>query len=162
MKNIINKPFNYHRALEILSKMKKVGIKTQACFVVGMPGELLRHRIESLVYMIKLCYRGVDEVACYIITPVPGAKIFSDEKLSGYKSLSECSHSPTWRSDFFQLYMYRVIFYSLFILIKIIFYPISSISLFLRIFTKNFETKMEMSIFKKLKLIRLSLFAPKV
>ena len=162
MKNIINKPFKHNRALEILSRMKKVGIMTQACFVVGMPGELFKHRIESLIYMLKLCYRGVDEVACYIITPVPGAKIFGHKDLGGYKSLSECSHTPTWRSDFTQLYMFRIFFYVSFVLSKIIFHPISSITLFFRIFTKNFQTKMEMSIFKKMKLIKLNYSAQRI
>ncbi len=159
MKNIVNKPFNHKRALEVTKRMYQVGIRTQACFVVGMPGERFKHRLESLIYMIKLSIAGVDEVACYIITPVPGAKIFGHQELGGFKSLSECSHTPTWRKDFVKLYTFRMIFYLTFIFIKSLIHPIASVKLFFRIFFKNFETKMEMSIFKKYRLIRQSMNA---
>ena len=56
----------------------------------------------------------------------------------------------------------RQLFYGSFVLTKIIFHPISSITLFFRVFTKNFQTKMEMSIFKKIKLIKLNYSAPKI
>jgi radical SAM superfamily enzyme YgiQ (UPF0313 family) len=151
MKNVINKPFKYNVALEAVKVMQKKGIRTQACFVVGMPGEKKFDRDKSVEYMIKLAKAGVDEVACYIITPLPGSKIF--KKIFGYKSFSECSHTPTWRKDFKELYMFRVKFYIIFLFLKFIFYPKQFILMFYRLFTLNFETKMEMSFFKKIKLI---------
>lgn len=155
MKNLINKSFKHEYALKCVSYLKKTGIRTQACFVIGMPEEQKKHRLMSLVYMIKLAIRGLDEVACYIITPLPGSKI--SDRMSGYSSLSECSHSPTWRKDFYSLYFFRLFFYISFIVIKIIFHPIQSLLVPFRILTLNFETKMEMAIFKKMKLIFLKL-----
>ena len=118
-----------------------------------MPGELNKHRLSSFIYMIRLAIKGLDEVACYIITPLPGSKI--SNQLSGYSSLSECSHSPTWRKDFYKLYLFRFFFYLSFVFFKTLFHPLQSILVPFRIITLNFETKMEMAIFKKLKLIYL-------
>lgn len=153
MKNLINKPFKHDYALECVKYLKKNKIRTQACFVIGMPGELNKHRLSSFIYMIKLAIKGLDEVACYIITPLPGSKI--SNQLSGYSSLSECSHSPTWRKDFYKLYFFRFFFYLSFVFIKSLFHPIQSILVPFRIINLNFETKMEMAIYKKLKLIYL-------
>ena len=151
MKDIINKPFKYDVALETVKAMRKIGIRSQACFVVGMPGEKKMHRKESMNYMQKLAKAGVDEVACYIITPLPGSKIFKD--ISGYKSLSQCSHTPTRRKDFRELYTFRIKFYLSFLFFKFIFNPKQFYLVFQRLITLKFETKMEMSLYKKMKLI---------
>ena len=151
MKNIIKKPFKYNVALETVRAMCKVGIRSQACFVVGMPGEKKIDRQKSINYMKKLVKAGVDEVACYIITPLPGSKIFNEIK--GYSSLSQCSHTPNWRKDFNELYIFRIKFYIIFLTLKLIFHPKQFYLVFYRLFTLNFETKMEMSFFKKIKLI---------
>jgi len=58
--------------------------------------------------------------------------------------------------------MFKIFFYVSFVLSKIIYHSISSVTLFFRIFTKNFQTKMEMSIFKKMKLIKLNYSAQRI
>lgn len=143
---LINKKFDYEKAIKLVKKMFKTGIRTQACFVIGMPKENFSDFIDSFKYMLKLAYFGVDEVACYIITPLPGSKLFN--QLSGYKNLSECSHTPEWRDDIKYLKFLRFLFYFSFILTKTFFHPVQSFLVIKRLFSKKFETKMEMSFYK--------------
>ncbi|MBH09644.1 MAG: radical SAM protein [Candidatus Marinimicrobia bacterium] len=154
MKKVINKPFNFNTGVSAVKAMKKIGIKSQSCFVIGMPGETDLDRNLSFKYMLKLAIYGVDEVACYIITPVPGSKLYGE--IHGYKSISQLSHTPTWRKDIKKLLFFRYKFYISFILVKMLFHPISFIKMFYSIFSRNFETKMEMAFYKKFKFLKLS------
>lgn len=160
MRDIINKSFKHEVVLEQAKHLVKSKINSQACFVIGMPGENLKDLMMSYIYMIKLALKGIDEVSCYIITPVPGSKLFG--QIKGYTSLSQCSHTPTWRKDIIQLLSFRFLFYMTFILIKVLFHPIEAMRVFLSFFNKKFKTKMEMSIIKKIKLKRFNLIAKKI
>jgi len=157
MHNFIKKPFNYEFALEKTKIFKKNNIRTQACFVIGMPGEDKYDRKLSLKFMIKLAKAGLDEVACYIITPVPGSKIF--DQITGYSNLSECSHTPIWRKDIKELLLFRKKFYLTFLIIKFVFHPFEFLRICYALLSRNFETKMEMSLYKKYKLYKLYLQA---
>jgi radical SAM superfamily enzyme YgiQ (UPF0313 family) len=136
---LINKPFNIKHAISLVKHMNKIKIKTQACFVLGFPGETEND--------INLA--GLDEIAIFIITPIPGSEIFNN--FTGYNSLTELNFSPIWRSDYKKLNFFRLKLYIYFILIKLFMFPIKFFRQIINFFTRRFETKMEMVPYKFIK-----------
>ncbi len=146
---IMNKNFNHEHALKMCKKMSEVGIRSQACFLVGIPGEDQEDYEITLEYIKKLLDNGLDEIAVYVFTPLPGAKL--SEKVQGYTHYSQCTRSPTWRQDYKQIQKIRLRIYGTFFLHKLK-NPLKILREGVRFITKQFETKMEMSVYKQLKL----------
>jgi anaerobic magnesium-protoporphyrin IX monomethyl ester cyclase len=142
---IMNKRFDKKHANRLLKHMNQIGLRTQACFIAGVPGENWVDRFKTLGYVSKLVHLGVDEIAMTIFTPIPGAAL--SKSMSGFVHYSELSHSPRWRKDFITISFFRYLTYALFFTLKLtkprkIIREISSIK------SLNFETKMEMSLYK--------------
>ena len=51
--------------------------------------------------IFDLTKRGIDEIAVFIITPIPGSKIY--EEFKGFSSLSGLTFTPIWRKDYRKL-----------------------------------------------------------
>lgn len=149
MLEIMNKKFDKSHALDLTEHMNIIGMRTQACFIAGVPGEMNSDRRESIRYVRDLVKAGVDEIAVTIFTPIPGAALGTS--LEGFKHYSELSHSPTWRSDYGAINRFRYRMYLTFFICKLIWHPKKVFAEIYRIFTGKFETKMEMSIFKLFK-----------
>jgi len=146
----INKPFNYEHAIKIIKEMKKNKIFSQACFVIGYPGEKKIDLKKTKNMIFNLTKIGIDEIAIFIITPVPGSKIY--ENFQGFETLSNLTFSPIWRDDYESLNKIRLQMYSIFLITKFIFHPIRVFKQALNFFNKSFNTKMEMVPYKVLKL----------
>ena len=146
----IDKPFNYQHALKSVKKMNKEKIFTQACFVIGYPEEKKSDLIKTRKMIFDLSKRGIDEIAVFIITPIPGSNIY--EQFKGFGSLSNLTFTPTWRRDYKQLYKERLIMYLIFLSTKLIFHPLKMLRQVINFFRKRFDTKMEMVPYKVLKL----------
>jgi len=143
---LINKPFNIDHAKMVIAQMRKVGIRTQACFILGFPGEEGADRGLSMALLLKLARLGLDEVAIFIVTPVPGSAIFPE--LQGFESYSELTFSPTWRRDYQALNRFRLRMYAAFLLTKLIYHPITTVIHFFRFLSRRFQTKMEMTAYR--------------
>lgn len=148
---LIDKPFRIDHAIKVIGYMNKYKIKSQACFVIGFPGENDDDLLKTQNLIKKITKIGIDEIAVFIISPVPGSKIF--DKLSGYSQLSELNFTPTWREDYSKLARIRLKFYSIFLIYKILFHPVKILIQVKNFFTNNFETKMEMVPYKAIKYI---------
>ena len=146
----INKPFNYEHAIKIIKEMKKNKIFSQACFVIGYPGEKKIDLKKTKNMIFNLTKIGIDEIAIFIITPVPGSKIY--ENFEGFETLSNLTFSPIWRNDYKSLNKIRLQMYLIFLITKFIFHPIKVFKQALNFFNKSFNTKMEMVPYKVLKL----------
>ena len=146
----LNKPFDYNHALKMTSHLNKLNIKTQACFIAGTPPETEKDRKESLDYVKKLIKNGLDEIAVFIYSPIPGS-YFADQ-IGGFKHYSELTRSPKWRKDYRIVNSFRIRMYLTFFLYKMIYSPKKIIQEIYRIITRNFSTKMEMALFKFFKL----------
>lgn len=139
----INKPFNRTHAYNMLNVIKKTRIKTQACFVIGFPLESDQDRVKTFKLMKQLTKAGIDEIAVFIITPVPGSKLFETmhKKIKNY---SQLNFSPIWRKDYKMLNRFRLKMYISFILLKLIFYPVKIFRQIINFLIRRFYTKMEM------------------
>jgi hypothetical protein len=141
-KKEIGKRFDNDHAFELIKWCKKNTVTVQACFVLGMPGEKRRDRKATAKLIRKLTIKGVDEIALFIITPIPGSQVFSKTK---EVHLTDVSFSPTWRIDYKKLSRIRIFWYLQFLLLKLICHPIPFILTVLRFFTNKFELKMELA-----------------
>lgn len=153
---IMNKPFDHMHGLRMARKMNELGIRTQAVFLGGVPGETSEDRDMSVAYAKKLIKNGVDEISLVIFTPLPGAALSS--AINDFTHFSQCTPSPSWRKDYRTLKAYRYRMYLTLFISKIRYYPKKSVRELLSLITGKFETKMEMSLFKQLKLYVLFYF----
>jgi radical SAM superfamily enzyme YgiQ (UPF0313 family) len=152
MLKIMNKTFDHEHALRLTRKMSTIGIRTQACFIAGVPGEEENDRKITIEYVKRLVKAGIDEIAVTIFTPIPGALL--SKAMSGYTHYSQLTHSPTWRSDYKIVQYFRFRMYFTFFIYKL-FFPKKILRELIGIVSRQFQTKMEMSIYKIAKLYAL-------
>lgn len=152
----MNKPFDYEHALQMVGVMNRCDIRSQACFIAGLPGENPEDRRKSISYMEKLVDCGLDEIAVFGFTPIPGSEL--DDSMDGFATYSECTFNPLWRKDYKELSAFRKRLYLSFFMRKLRF-PRKIIREFINFLSRRFETKMEMSAYKLIKLYLLR-FAP--
>jgi len=146
----MNKRFDHAHALRMTARMHRLGIASQACFVLGYPGETPAERKETADYIRKLTRAGVDEIAVFMLTPIPGTETFGE--LSGYGSYSELTFAPTWRSDYAELRRCRDGLYRSFFLWKLRDHPLKLVRQGLNLLRRKFESKAEMNIYRILKM----------
>lgn len=145
---LIRKPFNLRHAIRIVKRMNTVGIRSQACFVLGFPGETAEDLRMTRALARELTRVGVDEIALFIVAPVPGSAIA--DAWHGYTSLSELNFSPTWRTDYQALNRFRLHLYASFLLWKVMFHPLHVVRQALNFLRRRFDTKMEMAPYRAL------------
>lgn len=155
MLKLMDKPFDHAHALRLVEEMARAGITSQACFVLGFPGEGANDRRLTREYVRQLVRAGLDEIALFIMTPVPGSATYGG--LLGYRTLSELNFSPTWRSDYPPLSQFRLRLYGNFLLWKLRYRPWKILRQPLNFLRRNFETKMEMTPYRALRLTLLRL-----
>ncbi len=139
---LMKKPFDLDHAVRLVKRMNQVGIRSQACFVLGFPGETEQDLELTWNLVHDLTRKGVDEIALFMITPVPGSSIY--EEFQGYQSLSQLNFTPTWRTDFQQLNRFRLRLYGAFLWWKLRYHPLKIMRQAINFLRRRFETKMEM------------------
>lgn len=139
---MMRKPFNLDHAVRLVKRMNKVGIRSQACFVLGYPGENEEDLGLTWNLVKEMTRVGVDEIALFIVTPVPGSSIH--DQFRGYQTLSELNFSPTWRVDYSKLNKFRIRLYMNFLMWKLRYHPLKLIQQPVNFLLRRFQTKMEM------------------
>ncbi|MCF3652082.1 B12-binding domain-containing radical SAM protein [Synoicihabitans lomoniglobus] len=142
----INKPFKHDLAFEMVKLMHKHGIRSQACFVLGFPGETKEDVRLTKNYIKKLTKAGLDEIAQFIITPIPGSAIF--DQYSGYDNYSQLTFSPKWRKDFAKLSQRRLLHYVSFAVWKCWYHPLKVCGNVKGILAGRFKTKLEQALYR--------------
>ena len=140
---LMDKPFDLRHAVRMVRKMSRVRIRSQACFVLGFPGETRQERRMSWDLVRELTKVGVDEIALFIITPVPGSAIY--KQFHGFRNLSQLNFSPTWRPDYPELSHFRMRLYRNFLLWKLLHHPFKLLCQPWNFLFRRFQTKMEMA-----------------
>jgi anaerobic magnesium-protoporphyrin IX monomethyl ester cyclase len=146
----MRKPFKLDHAVRLVKRMNQVGICSQTCFVLGFPGETDEDRRMTWDLVRDLTRHGVDEIALFIITPVPGSGIYSH--YSGYQSLSQLNFTPTWRDDYDDLARFRLQLYRSFLLWKLRYQFTKMVRQPFKFLARRFDTKMEMVPYRAIKL----------
>jgi len=150
MLKLMDKPVDLEHAVEMFSLMNKKGIYTQACFVLGYPGET-EHDLQMTAELVRrLAKIGVDEVALFIITPMPGSQIFK-QYLEKFQALNQLTFTPKWREDYIKISRFRKRLYMQYVIIKMLYHPLRMLGYGWALLTRRFRTKVEMTVFRKLK-----------
>ena len=144
----IKKPFNYRHAVEIIEEMNNQKINSQACFVIGFPGENLQDQMMTWKMVRDITIAGVSEIAVFIISPMPGAEIYES---IAHDNNAVYSFSPNWRADYQSLKQFRDILYMTYIALRIYHYPLRSIKHLMNILRGQYESKSEMVVVRGIK-----------
>ncbi len=143
---LMAKPFNREHALEQTREMRRLGVTSQAVFLLGFPGETDEDRRLTQEYMSELVRAGLDEALILITTPIPGSEIF--EQFSGYGDYSELTFSPAWRQDYADLSRWQRRLYRRFFLLKMLYQPRRCFAHLWNLLRRRFKTKMEMTFWR--------------
>ena len=108
LKEIINKPINFSRVIELIKKLRSHNIDLAANFVIGNPGETWDEILETVNFAEVLEKYDV-YVKFFICTPFPKTKMFETAKKMGYldDSIKFDEHhwtggtfnTPHWRAN---------------------------------------------------------------
>ena len=131
------------RVTETVEMCRSNGIRTNACFMLGYPGETSEDRTMTMRYIKRLARAGVDEIIVPIMTPFPQTPSMNSFQ---ERRPEELCFSPTWRSDYGALSRFRFRLYMAFLLQRTIAYPFAVLRQVWNVFTGNHETKGEMTI----------------
>jgi radical SAM superfamily enzyme YgiQ (UPF0313 family) len=131
---LMNKRFDHKRVLEFVMSMPKK-IITQACFVIGYPGETDCDLDMTKKYAIELAKAGVDEFAFFNFVPSVGSKASEDFK---NVSTDDMTFSSDWREENKDLRKLRVRWIMELYLIKLMRSPLSTFYRFF--YTKTWMT----------------------
>lgn len=81
LKNIIHKPFDLDRALEISRILRRMKMGTYGFFVIGFPGETKRQILRTIEFAKKL---NLDRISVFVANPLPGTEIYETSIAKGY------------------------------------------------------------------------------
>jgi radical SAM superfamily enzyme YgiQ (UPF0313 family) len=81
LKNIICKNIELDHVKEILRICKDLRIKTEAFFILGLPGETKRTMIDTIKFAAT---NGVDVTRLFIAVPFPGSRLYEECIKKGY------------------------------------------------------------------------------
>lgn len=140
----IGKRFDIVHSFRLILWSRRLRIRTQACFVLGMPSEGFFDRFKSLFLIRIYTILGIDEIAIFIISPMPGSELYKRFEVD----LSRISFSPTWRTDYSFLSFIRLYWYANFLLLKLALHPLEFCKSVIRYFKGSFHLKMELAPFR--------------
>lgn len=147
----MDKPFNHQLAVRLIRHLHRRHVTTQACFVLGYLNEDDGDRKLTRSYIRQLTKAGVDEVALFIMTPIPGTYTF-DKVDATYDNYSQLTFSPKWRKNYAKLNSFRMSTYFFFLFWKLMYHPLKLFKQPVSFILHRFNTKMEMTAFRWLKL----------
>lgn len=84
VKNVLKKNIDLSKTQIAVSMCKKVGIRTEAFFVIGSVGETKTHIQHTLDFARDLRRRGLAKCHIHIATPFEGTDLYEDAKKGGF------------------------------------------------------------------------------
>lgn len=140
---LMGKRMDLDRVLDVVGWTSRRRIRTNACFMLGYPGEDAEDRRATRRYIARLARQGLDEVIIPIMTPFPGTA--SMEAFPG-REPEELCFSPRWRDDYRSLSRFRTGIYAMFLRLRALWHPGSAFRQIVNVLTRRHETKGEMTV----------------
>jgi len=85
----IKKRVKLDRLTESVLEAKRQGLVVRINLIVGFPHETWWDVIQTLLYGVKMSFRGVDEVPLFVFSPYPGTEIFDELLKDGKVKLND-------------------------------------------------------------------------
>jgi anaerobic magnesium-protoporphyrin IX monomethyl ester cyclase len=146
VRNRMRKPLDEGRLMEIQKRCRKRGIRTGAFLIIGTPSETIHDVRLTAAMMARLLWHGMDDVSIFIYSPVPGSSMAPEcEDRMPRDYLGVC-WSPKWRKRYDVLSRLRMLLYLEYIILKMVFQPLSGFRHLRNIIRKKYETKGEMGL----------------
>jgi anaerobic magnesium-protoporphyrin IX monomethyl ester cyclase len=139
----MNKSFDHDLALQSVREMARVGIRTQACFVIGFPGETDEDLGQTQRYVKALVKARLDETAFFVAAPLPGSALA--ETVGERMNPSALTFSPPNGPRGSRLRWWRRQLYGTFLVNKTLRRPNEILAQAWRFIRRRFKTKMEMA-----------------
>jgi anaerobic magnesium-protoporphyrin IX monomethyl ester cyclase len=140
---LMGKRMDLQHLRSVVQWASDAGVRTNACFMLGYPGEAKEDRRSTKRYVGTLARAGVDEVIIPIMTPFPGTP--SMESFPGRRSEELC-FSPRWRDDYDELSRYRTGIYTVFLGKRLMHKPLGLFQQVFNVLRRRHGTKGEMTI----------------
>jgi len=121
-------------------------INTGICFIIGNPEENFKDIWLTGKMLAKTILYGADDISVFIFSPLPGAPLAKEFEKKFPQDLLGLCWTPKWREDYAKWAIIRNILYAEYLIMKIIFQPLSIWRHIRNIFRREFETKGEMGI----------------
>ncbi len=83
LRDIIHKPFDLDRALEVSRILRRMKLGTYGFFIIGFPGETKEQIRRTISFAWKL---NLDRISVFVANPLPGTEIFRTCVEKGYIS----------------------------------------------------------------------------
>lgn len=96
LKNIIDKPLKVKMIKPAVEILRKNGISVHAFIVVGLPGELEKHREETMQMIFDV---GFDWVKFFLAIPIAGSRLYDICKENGYLISTDFSRYVTTKAN---------------------------------------------------------------
>ena len=81
LKNIIHKPFDLDKAVEVARLLRSMKLGTYGFFIIGFPGETKEQIRNTIKFARKL---DLDRTSVFVANPLPGTEIFEVARKKGY------------------------------------------------------------------------------
>ena len=146
IRKLMNKPLNVKKLYEIQKYCNKLEIRTGICFIIGNPDESFQDICQTSKMMAKMILHGADDISIFIFSPLPGAPMAKKFETKYPKDFLGLCWSPKWRDDYSKWAMVRNILYIEYLILKVVFQPLSMWRHIKNILKREFETKGEMGI----------------
>ena len=138
----IGKNVDYDHLKKLLKTCYSLGIKTQACFLIGHPGENYESQNKNEVLLKSFLKNGLSEAAFFIVAPLPGSKIEINKKIKEGEKNYLTSFTPKNRPEYNSLEKSRRSL--IFIYLKSLCYsPKKLFKILFRAFISSPKTKIE-------------------
>lgn len=96
LKNIINKPLRVEAIKPAVDILRKNGISVHAFIVIGLPGELEKHREETMQMIFNV---GFDWVKFFLAIPIAGSRLYEICKKNGWLVNNDFSQYVTTKAN---------------------------------------------------------------
>jgi anaerobic magnesium-protoporphyrin IX monomethyl ester cyclase len=142
VRELMGKDVDTRLLVEVVSHAARRGLPTEACFVIGFPGEADADRRETLALVRELALAGLDDLAVFVMAPLPGSRC---EGLLGAPPRPEgLNWSPRWRPDYAPLSRFRARCYAEFLAVRLARHPLRVAANLVRVANGRYRTKGEM------------------
>ncbi len=154
LNDIIRKRQNLDEVTKTVRYANKIGLKTLAYFMLGLPGETKKDCLATILYSIKLASVGLDEVGYSNFVPLPGSELYDKLKENGnlnidswfdLLSVADVSKSTSWSKHISdkQLKRFRTLGYISFHFCILFLRPLNTIKSLVNVITGKQNLKTE-------------------